>query len=634
MSTKQKLFSEFPPITTQQWEEIIIKELKGADYEKKLIWKSNEGITVKPYYRKEDIESIPWIKHDDKNLPLYRSHKTQNNNWIIFEEVYVGNIQNANKQAIEALNKGAEGIEFIIQEKIHYDLVHLFQKQSEFSELVNGINLETTPIRFVSGCSTGVILSMLDEEIKKQKLDKTKLNVSFDYDPIGHLTLNGNFFVSEENTFEQLSSLIKFFKQVVQKGKLIGINGYFFQNAGSTIVQEIALSLAIAAEYFTKLSENEKHAIEEIANLISLNMGVGSNYFMEIAKLRAIRYLWGKLLEAFDQKSEDLPIYIHTITSNWNKTAYDPYVNLLRNTTEAMSAVLGGTDSLTVRPFDAIYKSSDAFSQHLARNIQLILKEEAHLDKVIDPAGGSYYIESLTNSLIEEGWKLFMQIQDMGGYIAAFKEGKIQEMIENTQQKRDMHIAMRQEILLGTNQYPNLKENISQQVVPCLMAGLMPSGKPTVNKPIKLYRGAQAFEDLRLETEKMKRRPKVFLFTYGNLAMRKARANFSINFFGCAGFEIIDNPGFSTIQQGIDEVRKTKPEFVVICSSDEEYPEIVPVIIEALKNETILVLAGFPKDYIEHFKTLGLQHYIHIKSNVLETLKQFQSIVKQIVIKN
>jgi len=601
---------------------------------KKLIWKSNEGIAVKPYYRREDIDSIPWIKHNENNLPLYRSHKTQNNNWIIFEEVYVGNIENANKQAVEALNKGAEGIEFIIQEKIHYDLVHLFQKQSEFSDLVKGINLETTPIRFVSGCSTGVLLSMLDEEIKKQKLDKTKINVSFDYDPIGHLTLNGNFFVSEENTFEQFSSLIKFYKQVVQKGQLIGINGYYFQNAGSTLLQEIAFSLAIATEYFTKLSENGKHSIDEIASLMSLNMGVGSNYFMEIAKLRAMRYLWGKLLEAYEQKSEDFPIYMHTITSNWNKTAYDPYVNILRNTTEAMSAVLCGADSLTVRPFDAIYKSPDAFSQHLARNIQLILKEEAHLDKVIDPAGGSYYIESLTNSFIVEGWKLFMQIQDMGGYIAAFKAGKIQEIIESTQQKRDMNIAMRQEILLGTNQYPNLKENIAQQVVPCLMAGLMPSGKPVVNKPIRIYRGAQAFEDLRLETEKMKKRPKVFLFTYGNLAMRKARANFSINFFGCAGFDVIDNPGFATIQDGINEVRKIKPEFVVICSSDEEYPQIVPDIVNALKDETILVLAGFPKEQIEYFKSLGLNYFIHVKSNVLETLKEFQSLIKQSVINN
>ncbi|MGQ9845951.1 MAG: methylmalonyl-CoA mutase family protein [Bacteroidales bacterium] len=630
MNTRQKLFSEFPPITTQQWEEIILKELNGADYEKKLIWKSNEGINVKPYYRKEDIEHLPWIIQSTTHteIPVVRSFKTLDNNWIIFEEVYVGNIDKANKQAIEALEKGAEGIEFIIQEKIHYDLVSLFRNQDEFSRLVKGINLETTPLRFVSGCSTGILLSMLDEEIKIQQINPSKLNVSFDYDPIGHLTLNGNFFVAEENIYTQMSSLCKFYNNLNLKEKVIGINGYFFQNAGSTLIQEISLSLAIASEYLKQLSELGL-SIRQIAERMSFNLGVGSNYFMEIAKLRAVRYLWTKLLEAFDESAMNIPLYIHTITSNWNKTAYDPYVNLLRNTTEAMSAVIGGVNSLTVRPFDAIYKNPDSFSQRIARNIQLLLKEESHLDKVIDPAGGSYYIESLTQSFINEAWKMFMEIEDLGGYVEAFKKGKIQEMIEATQQKRNMNLAMRQEILLGTNQYPNLNETINHQIVPCLMAGLMPSGKPVVNKPIRIYRGAQAFEELRLATEQLKVRPKVFLFTYGNLAMRKARANFSSNFFGCAGFEIIDNPGFTTIQEGIEAAKKVNPDFVVICSSDDEYPEIVPTIVNELKNITHLVLAGYPKDYIENFKSLGLKYFIHVKSNILETLKEFQSLIKQ-----
>ncbi len=291
------------------------------------------------------------------------------------------------------------------------------------------------------------------------------------------------------------------------KGDLIGVNGYFFQNAGATLLQELAFSLAIANEYLYRLSELGIN-VNDIAKHISFNIGVASNYFMEIAKIRALRYLWTKLLEAYDIK-DNMEINIHAITSNYNKTAYDPYVNILRSTTEAMSAVIGGVDSLTVRPFDAVYKSPDAFSQRIARNIQLILKEEAHFDKVIDPAGGAYYIESLTNSFIQEGWKFFMQLQEQGGYIASFKSGKIQEMIETTQQKRDMNIAMRQEILLGTNQYPNLKEKISDKIVPCLMAAFNPSGKPNY-KPIKVYRGSLAFEELRLETERMSKTPKCF----------------------------------------------------------------------------------------------------------------------------
>ncbi len=624
---KQKLFDEFPPITTEQWEEVIKKELKGADYEKKMLWHTLEGFTVKPYYRKEDLERVPYLHQKEKNLPLYRAIKANNNDWIIYEEIYVSQIEKANRQAIEALQKGAEGIEFIIQEKIHYDLVSLFHEQSEFSNLVEHIDLEKVPIRFISGCNTSILLSMLEEEIDKQKLNISKLNITFDDDPLGHVTLNGNFFSSEESLYSQMASLVRYANRVIPKGKSVAVNGYFFHNAGATSVQEVAFSLAIASEYLTNLTENGLSLKTVIQNL-TFNMGVGSNYFMEMAKFRALRFLWTKLIKSYDETLQNIELSIHAITSNWNKTAYDPYINLLRNTTEAMSAILGGVDSLTVRPFDVIYKMPTPFSQHLSRNIQLILKYESHLDKVIDPAGGSYYIESLTYSLITEAWKLFIKIQEWGGYLQAFKTGKIQELMESIQQKRDMNMAMRQEILLGTNQYPNVNERIFNQIVPCLLANVMPSGKPVVHKPVKLYRGAQAFEELRLTTEQMKKCPRVFLFTYGNLAMQKARANFSINFFGCAGFQIIDNPGFETIEEGIEAAEKSNADFVVICSSDEEYPQLVPPIVEKLKNKTNLVLAGFPKEHIETFKSLGLQHFIHIKSNVLETLTQFQSLVK------
>ncbi len=627
MSQQERLFSEFPPVSREQWEEVIIKELKGADYEKKLMWKSPEGIIIKPYYTKEDIQNIPYYNKEHTEAPVYRTRK-KTNNWTIFEEVYVADVLKANEQAVDALQRGAEGIEFIIQEKIHYDLCNHFKTFDDLALLLKNIDITKTPIRFVAGCSSGVILSILDEYIENQQIDKKTVNVSFDYDPIGHLTVNGNFFTAEEHLFPQTKTLLEYADRITSnQSKVIGIQGYLFQNAGATILQELALSLSITAEYLTNLSELGL-SVETIAKRINLNFGVASNYFMEIAKFRAARYLWSKLLEAYDVKINDFPFNIHAVTTTWNKTAYDPYVNLLRLTTEAMSAVLGGTDSLTVKPFDSVYKSPDAFSRRLSRNIQLILKEEVHLDKVIDPAGGSYYVESLTHSLINEAWNLFLQIQDIGGYIAAFKEGKIQAMIEETQQKRDMNIAMRQEILLGTNQYPNLKETISEQIVPCIIGGFMPSGKP-VYKNIKLYRGAHAFEELRLETEKLPKRPKVFLLTFGNLAMRKARANFSINFFGCAGYEVIDNPGFASVEEGIKAANDSDAEFVVICSSDDEYPQIVPDIMNGIHSSKIVVLAGYPKEHIETFMQFGLSQFIHIKSNVLETLQKFNSMIKE-----
>ncbi|MCX7862573.1 MAG: methylmalonyl-CoA mutase subunit beta [Bacteroidales bacterium] len=627
MNETHRLFSEFPPVTAEQWKEIIIKELKGADYEKKLLWNSPEGIVIKPFYTKEDVPSNFYQSDYSENVHIRRSCKT-NNNWVIFEEIYVSDIEKANYQATDALKRGAEGIEFIIQDKIHYELTSLLKSKNDLARLLQNINLEKVPIRFICGCNTGLILSLFDEYLQQNYVDKEKVQIIFDYDPIGHLILNGNFFTAEEHVFAQSASLVKYAKQLLSdKSTALAVNGYFFQNAGATVLQELAFSLAIAAEYLTNLSEHGI-AVEDVAQYMTFNFGVASNYFLEIAKFRAARYLWSKLLEAYEVKSQNIFLNAHAVTTTWNKTAYDPYVNLLRLTTEAMSAVLGGVNSLTVRPFDVVYKSPDSFSQRLSRNIQLLLKEEVHLDRVIDPAGGSYYIESLTFSLINEAWKMFLQINEKGGFVQLFKEGIIQSMVEQTQQKRDMAIAMRQEILLGTNQYPNINEVIKEQVLPCILKGIMPSGKPTY-KPIKIYRGAEAFENLRLETEQMKKRPSVFLLTFGNLAMRKARANFSTNFFGCAGYEIMDNPGFSTIEEGINEARKSTAEIVVICSSDEEYPEIVPPIVQALNNEKILVLAGYPKEHLENFKSLGLKHFIHIKSNVLETLKGFNALIKE-----
>ncbi len=622
----EKLFSEFPPVTAQQWKEFIIKELKGADFEKKLMWKSPEGITIKPFYTKADVSEFVYTADSSSWVDIRRNQK-KDNNWIIFEEIYVADIDKANQQACDALKRGAEGVEFIVQPKIHFELTTLFKTQQDFDRLLQNISLEQTPVRFIAGCSSGIVLSMLDEYIQQHKLDKTKIQVHIDYDPIGHLVLNGNFFTAEENMYPQASSLLKYADSLFDEhSTVLAINGYYFQDAGATILQELAFSLAIAADYLTNISELGL-SVESIAKRMTFNFGVASNYFMEIAKFRAARFLWSKLLEAYDIKSY-IPIHMHAVTTTWNKTAYDPYVNLLRLTTEAMSAVLGGVDSLTVKPFDAVYKSPDSFSQRLSRNIQLLLKEEVHLDRVIDPAGGSYYVESLTQSLIEEAWKIFLQIYQSGGFVQSFKNGSIQSMIEEVQQRRNMAIAMRQEILLGTNQYPNLNEKIKEQVVPCILKGLMPSGKP-VYKPISLYRGAEAFEQIRLETEQLSRRPKVFLLTYGNLAMRKARANFTINFFGCAGYEIIDNPGFSTVEEGIMAAKQSNAEIVVICSSDEEYPAIVPSIVQELKNEKIVVLAGYPKEYVEQFKAIGLEHFIHIKSNVLDTLKTFNSLVKE-----
>jgi methylmalonyl-CoA mutase len=350
---------------------------------------------------------------------------------------------------------------------------------------------------------------------------------------------------------------------------------------------------------------------------------VGSNYFMEIAKLRAARMLWAKIVDAYKPKDKNYcKTFIHVVTSTWNKTLYDPYVNMLRSTTEAMSAALGGADSITVNPFDSVYKDSDEFSERIARNIQIILKEEAHFDKVSDPAGGSYYIENLTNSIAEKAWELFINIQEKGGFLEAFKEGYIQDIIDETVQKRDMNIAMRKEVILGTNQYPNFAEKADKDLNTDRIFSVS-TKVGVIGKPLKLYRGAEVFEQLRLRTDRAEFTPKVFLLKAGNLAMRQARAQFAANFFGCAGFDIEDNLGYDKLENGVNDAFKYAANIVVLCSSDEEYELLAPEAYKLLDSNAILVIAGNPACK-EKLEEIGIKYFIHVKTNLLESLTMFQ----------
>ena len=291
-----------------------------------------------------------------------------------------------------------------------------------------------------------------------------------------------------------------------------------------------------------------------------------------------------------------------------------------------MSAVLGGAHSVTVLPFNAIYEETTEFSERIARNQQALLKEESHLDKIADPSAGSYYIENLTASLADEAWKLFLAVQEKGGFIAAFKEGFIQSEIKAMAAQRDKNIALRRENLLGTNQFPNFTEKITAQFDGSLFEAVDLTVEGAEVETLKPYRGAQPFEALRYTTDmysKDNKRPVAFMLTIGNLTFRKARAQFSCNFFAVAGFTVIDNNGFATAEEGAAAAKAAGADIVVVCSSDEEYAEIVPAVAEQL-NDEILVVAGAPACQAE-LEAKGITNFIHVKSNILEELKSYQT---------
>ena len=614
-----KLFEEFPPINSEAWKEKVVADLKGADFDRKLIWRTNEGFTVQPYYRQEDLADLNYLDTLPGEFPYVRGTKTNNNDWLVRQNIIVKNLEEANKKALEVLMKGVTSLGFVFNECTNVTA-------DDMAALLKDICLESVEINFVAKCFTCKVAEAFAGFVLSGKWDASKIVASVTYDPFGNYLIYGRFKNGVDHVLNQAQNLINKTKEL-PKYRVLAVNGKNYGNAGASAVQELAFSLAQGSEYLTSLTEVGV-AVEDVAKNIQFNLSVSANYFMEIAKLRAGRMLWAQIVKAYEPKCEcGCKMKINAETGSWNKTFYDPYVNMLRTQTEAMSAALGGADSITVLPFNAIYEDPTTFSDRIARNQQLLLKEESHLDKIVDPAAGSYYIEELTASIADKAWKLFLEIQDKGGFLAAAKEGFIQAKVKEMAAKRDLNVATRRENLLGTNQFPNFTEKLEKEGVDetVFEASDLTADDAEI-ETLKPYRGAQAFEKIRVATDKYSKtnkRPLAFMLTVGNLNFRKARAQFACNFFAVAGYEVKDNNGFATVEEGMAAAKEAGANIVVICSSDDEYAELAPAAFDAIQGEAIFVVAGAPA-CTDELKAKGIENFIHVKSNVLEELKAYQ----------
>lgn len=610
----EKLFAEFPPVSTKEWEEVITKDLKGADYQKKLIWKTGEGFDVRPYYRAEDLEGIKHLGTLPGEFPFVRGTK-EDNNWLVRQDFCVcEGYDKANAHALDALNKGANSIGFRLTGEI---------SDAEMATLLNGIELTAAEINFTYLCTEApkTIKSFI-AYVESKGYNKDEIRASFDFDPLRTLNTKGYFCC--DNVFEIAAECVRLVADY-KRIRVIGVRPYTFNDAGASITQELGFGLAMGVEYMDRLTDLGLSA-EEVAKRIKFNFAVSSNYFMEIAKFRAARMLWANIVKDYGVECGcALKMKIHAITSAWNQTIYDAYVNMLRDTTEAMSAALAGVDSLEVLPFDHAFAKPGEFGNRIARNVQNLLKEESHFDKVIDPAAGSYYIENLTASIANVAWDIFKKTIEMGGYVEAFKAGHVQSEIKATSAALDKKFETRRQTILGTNQYPNFLEKASDEItLEMVKRGAV---KPEIKKeqiaqPLEAYRAAQPFEELRFSTDRSGKQPMAFMLTFGNLAMCRARAQFSCNFFAVAGFKVVDNNRFASIEEGVAAAIEAKADIVVACSSDEEYAEAVPQIAEKLGDKAMLVVAGGEN---EELIAKGITNFINVKCNVLETLKQYQA---------
>ena len=608
---KERLLSEFPAISTQEWKDKIVTDLKGADFERKLVWRTNEGFNVNPFYRREDLEGLSTPKVMPAEYPYVRSTR-MDNEWLIRQDINVNDPKEANEKALDILNKGITSLGF----KLRRDQVN----KETLAILLKGIMPEAIELNF--SCCISVAAQLAGElaaYLTEVGADVAQCKGSINFDPFKKQLVKG---ISNPQWVAMCAQLLDAICPL-PKYRVLTVNALNINNAGAYIYQELGYALSWGAELIDKLME-AGYSIEELTSRIKFVFGVGSNYFMELAKFRAARWLWAEIIGAYgDQyKGDAAKIHMHAVTSTWNKTIYDAHVNLLRTQTEAMSATLGGVDSLTVQPFDVTYQESDNFSERIARNQQLLLKEESHFDKVIDPAAGSYYIEHLTNALAEQAWKLFLAVEEEGGFAAAVEAGSVQKAVNASNAKRHAAVAARKEIFLGTNQFPNFTETAAQKVAEVEVGGhSCGCGAPSI-EALNFDRGASEFEALRLATERSGKEVKVFMLTIGNLAMRLARSQFSSNFFACAGYKVLDNLGFATVQEGVDAGLAAGASIIVLCSSDDEYAEFAPEAYKYLAGRAEFVVAGAPA-CADDLKAVGIENFINVKSNVLETLRQF-----------
>ena len=537
---------EFPPVSTEQWDEVVRKDLKGAAPKTKL------------YYRAEDLRGLEYLESAPGEFPYTRGTR-ENNAWQIRAVVHDA----AAAQA--ALDAGAEEICFVLGEQ-------------NIDEVLDA--LPQCAVHFEAGDRAPELLEALAR--------RPVSSGSVDYEP--------------QSDFDHAARLIRAVR--TPQFKPVTIRGHRFSEAAATIVQELGFALAEGVEMIAQLTDR-RLSPADAAQALAFSFAIGSDYFMEIAKLRAARTLWARAVESFQPASaEAAKMTIYARTSHWTKTIYDPYVNVLRTTTEAMAAAIGGADSLQVEAFDATYREPGESASRLARNTQLILKEESWLDRSVDAAGGSYYLEVLTDSLAREAWKLLQQIEAAGGFLRYSESGALERDIAKSRADREAGVATRRTAILGTNQYPNLAERML----------------PQIERPDPAPRAARIFEEIRLRTERFAahtgRTPRFLLLEAGDVKMRKARSGFIANFFGCAGFEI-----------QIADALTGDPDAIVLCSSDPEYAALAPRVIQELRDAgkaTPVIVAGNPADSIEQLKQVGVADFVHLRSNAAEALRAWQ----------
>lgn len=613
------LFDDFPSVSKESWKKEAEKRVSYKD----LIWHTEDGIEVEPFYTEEEAKDFfPGETPLPGEFPFIRGTGKKDNSWLLTEEIRLTTPKETGAAALAAIEGGADSLTFIPQGGMKRKAIETLLK--DIDPLRIGVNFalredpEKACALFISSCA-------------KKEIDTQELSGAVFFDPLSHLLGHGSPATPLDENVDKIAETIGYLSDTAPGYAAFSVKSSTFKDSGATISQELAFTIAAAVEYLVMLRQKGVDADSACRHLV-FSFSTGSSYFAEIAKLRAARALWANVAQQFSPASaESTKMRIHCRTTAFNKTIYDPHTNILRGALEAMASVIGGTDSLAVEPFDAHYREPDGFSRRVARNIQLLARNESHLDAVTDPGGGSYHIERLTQSISEKSLELFQEIERKGGYLECIKSGFIQNAVEDSRGKVLSDISRRKKTLVGTNEFPNLLEKMAGDIRKTVPAEEERNGTAPAVAPLTEFRAAQVFEKIRLLSEQYAKRtgeaPKVFLLHLSDSPQTVARSVFSMNFFGCGGFAIVDgaeNPG---IDEGVAAALRENPLAVAICGSDRDYEQFAEEAAIKLKEggaEIKVVVPGGGQDKEGRLTQAGVDDFINADSDVRDMLERYQ----------
>ncbi|WP_298476940.1 methylmalonyl-CoA mutase family protein [uncultured Maribacter sp.] len=598
-NTNKKLFSDFEPVSKEKWMERVTADLKGADFDKKLVWKNLNKINIQPFYNTEDHKE--YLKNTGENSPSL----------VNYRSIYVSSEKRGNALALAAIKEGHNGILFIVKGNMSP------------SRLLRDIDLNTITISFTIKKNAATFVQHFKSFIKSSKVDKKNLTGFVDTQLISKYVTKGEFGKKAFTEAAEVFSLVAKYPNY----KALTISASEYLDSGANQVQEIAYALNSLVFVIDKLSE-KGITPQEVFENVNFRFAIGLEYFIEIGKFRAFNNLLHEIAKKYQ-----VTAFKHTVlakTSIWSKSITDAHTNLLRATTESMSAILGNVDGVLVDPYDKEFNEASDFSSRIAGNITTILQEESYFGKVANPVDGSYYIEEATLAIAEKALQLFQSIESEGGFFSNFEKEKIQEQIAEIRVHKLKLISQRRLPMVGINKYPNLMEKVSSE--------LLSSGNTEGNsKTLKPRRASLEIEAMRKKTEELveqtKVRPVVELASFGNLTMRKARAAFAYDFVGVSGYNVQQEKSYESAEEAAEISAKSNSHVVVLCSSDQDYEEKAVSFVQAfriLNKDKVLLIAGNPTgELLSELTKAGLDGCVNLRSDVLITIASIQNKIQK-----